>query len=214
MTRTTPWRVTILGVSALGLAACGPDREPVEQAPPVDTDTEPPKILTLDTALFIPQDTGPDILPDNVPTDYVTLEQTGLWTVSPTSPPHTDVSGQLYLQEWLGELDLLEPIYECDVSYSLSGQAVDPHTCADCDFVFDVEFFVVLGSPAGCHDPDTPQDGDVWQMGFDSGSGTIYRNYFGTDVWLPWYDASQMGADVMFDWTATLAIEVEEEETQ
>ena len=37
---------------------------------------------------------------------------------------------------------------------------------------------------------------------------SIYHNYYGTDVWLPWYDADKNGATVDFEWIATLAIEV------
>jgi hypothetical protein len=219
MTHRTWWSA----LAVLALSACSPDRDPVEQQPPVDTDVEPPKVLTLDTAAFIPTDTAPEVLPNNEPSNWITLVQDGQWRLSPATAPYTDMDGLMTIQEWLGDaLGTPPPVadtatgeppaFECEVEYSLTGQAVDPHTCPECDFVMEIEHFVTVGDPSACTDPDTPMDGTTWQLGFDSGTGTIFLNYYGTDVWLPWYNASKVGADVLFDWSATLAIEVEEEE--
>jgi hypothetical protein len=136
------------------------------------------------------------------------MTQIGRWDLSSAGPPYSDLSGTLRITEHVDTLDTALPVYECDVQYALTGSVVENHTCPNCDFVFDVEYYVNSGDPSTCHDPDAPQSGVVWQLGFVGNEDSIYHNYYGTDVWLPWYDADKSGATVDFEWIATLAIEV------
>jgi hypothetical protein len=175
-----------------------------------DTDTAEPQVLPIDTGSFVPQDTAPDVPPDITPDHWVYIQQTGIWNLSPASPPFTDVIGSLVLQEYIDALDTAVPNYECNVTYSLTGSVVQGHTCAECDWVMEVEHFVTSGDPNTCHDPDAPPDGSSWQLGYDGATSRILLNYYGTDVWLGWYDADLAGSQIDFGWSGTLAIELED----
>lgn len=177
-----------------------------------DTDTDEPHILPIDTSTFIPRDTGPEATNDVVPENWVYLFQQGQWLLGSYAPPYGSLSGTLRIQEYVDTLDTANPDFECNVRYSLTGTEVGGHTCPTCAYVMDVEHYVTSGDPTSCHDPDAPQNGAIWQMGYDP-AGDILFNYYGTDVWLPWYDATQVGATVDFSWSMTLAIEVEDSGT-
>lgn len=169
---------------------------------------EEPRVLPIDTSLYFPEDTAPDVVPNITPTDFVFMSQEGSWLLSASDPPFTDLSGALQITEYINTLDTALPVYECNVTYSLTGSPVGSHTCADCDFVFDVEYYVTAGDPSTCHDPDAPPHGVVWQLGYVAATNKLMLNYYGTDVWLPWYDATKAGVDVTFDWSTTFAIEL------
>jgi hypothetical protein len=204
--------MTVLRLPVLGALVAGctnpPSTLPTPGTP--DTDTGEPQVLPIDTGAYVPQDTGIDIPPDILPSHWVYIAQQGVWNLSPASPPYTGVIGTLVLQEYIDALDTAVPNYECNVTYALTGSSVQSHTCADCDWVMDVEHFVNLGDPSACRDPDAPPAGAVWQMGYDGATEHIYLNYYGTGVWLPWYDATQSGAQVDFGWNGTLAIELDD----
>jgi hypothetical protein len=204
--------MTVLRLTVLGTLGAGctnpPSTLPTPGTP--DTDTGEPQVLPIDTGAYVPQDTGVDVPPDLQPSHWVYIAQQGVWNLSPGSPPYTDVIGTLVLQEYIDALDTAVPNYECNVTYALTGSAVSSHTCADCDWVMDVEHFVNSGDPSTCRDPDAPPAGAVWQMGYDNATQRIYLNYYGTGVWLPWYDANQSGAQVDFGWNGTLAIELDD----
>ncbi len=187
---------------------------PPEAPPPttVDTDTAEPRILPQDS-FPLPTDSAPDLPPDLTPAHWVTLEQQGMWDLEVTAPWES-MSGTLRIREFVDELDTAAPAYECDVTFALTGPAQDNHSCDACDFVFAVEHYLQTGDPSSCHDPDVPNDGSVWMMGFDGGTQTIYRNYGGTGLWLPWYEATRNNDIVSFEWTAVLAIEVMDSGTQ
>ena len=201
-------RATPLLVLIGALAACKGDPPAGDGPPPVDTDTDEPHVLPIDTSIFVPQDTAPDAAPDLVPDNWVYIVQQVQWTTSAGS-----MSGTLRLQEYVDTLDTAAPVYECNVVYSLTGGDPGNTSCPSCDLVFDVEHFVTSGDPGACHDVDAPQAGEVWQLGYDGGAGKILLNYHGTDVWLEWYDATRSGDTVTFDWSATLAIEVQDSGT-
>jgi hypothetical protein len=204
--RTSQWVFPVL-LALMGLSCEGDPGQTATQ--PTTTETgEDPKVLPIDTAPYLPEDTAPDVVPNLTPENYVYMNQVGSWTLSASDPPFTDLYGTLRITEHIDTLDTALPVYECNVTYSLTGSPVGDHTCGDCDFVFEVEYFVTAGDPSTCHDPDAPPSGAVWQLGYDEGTNKIYLNYYGTDVWLPWYDATKAGAAVDFNWTATLAIEV------
>jgi hypothetical protein len=178
---------------------------------PNDSDTAEPQILPIDdTAEFLPIDTSVEPPPDIVPTNWLYLRQSGRWELGSASPPFDTLTGTLDHVEYVDELDTAIPVYECNVRYSLTGEQDDTHSCTECDFVFNVEHYVVAGDPGACNDPDAPTSGAVWQMGFDQGAGIIYFNYYGTGVWLEWYDATKSSNLVDFSWEDTLAIDLED----
>lgn len=207
MTRASIPSLLLFGV--LGLSCEGETGDRPE--PTVVTETgEEPKVLPIDTSLYLPEDTAPDQVPNLTPSNYVVMSQVGSWTLSSADPPFSSLFGTLQITEYIDELDTALPVYECFVTYSLTGDPVETHTCADCDFVFNVEYYVTEGDPNACHDPDAPPSGAIWQLGFSSATGKLLLNYYGTDVWLPWYDATKTGADIAFQWVANLAIELED----
>ena len=195
------------------VAACAPTAVSVDNPPPVDSDTgDEAVILPFDTEPFIPVDTAPDVLPDLEPDHWIHLRQDGQWILS--GNPYSDLTGQLRIREFIDEIDtndtaVLDP-YVCEVTYSLTGSAVGSHTCPSCDFVFEVEHFVIDGDPGNCQEPDAPADGALWQLGYDSAASSILHNYFGTDVWLPWYDTLTGAPNIQFEWDFTLAVELED----
>lgn len=194
---------------AAWLIAC--KSAPETPPPPTTTDSETGDVHILPRDSYpLPTDSSPDLPPNLTPSHWVTLEQTGTWVLGSSTPPFSSMTGDLRIREYVDDLDTAVPNYECDVTYALTGSEVTQHSCGACDFVFEIEHYVQSGSPGDCHDPDVPLDGSIWNMGFDSGTRTIYRNYGGTGLWLPWYDATKAGATVTFDWTASLAIEVED----
>lgn len=196
----------------LALFACGGEEGPVRD--PLPEDTGDASIVTIDTGDFLPLDTGTRVgTEDQVPTNLLYVSQSGTWSLSPLGGPFTDVSGTLLVQEYVDVLDKKDPEYACDVTYTLTGQAVDEHDCSDCDFVFDVEFFVNEGDPGACREPDTPLHQAVWRMGFDPDRDELLLDYRGTGVWVRWMDATLTGSDLSFVFETVLAIQVEEEET-
>lgn len=194
-------------VPLLAAMACTPSGPEQTTPVPSDSDSSEPQILPIDTAPFVPVDSAATGPPDIAPDHYVFMTQVGVWNLSAATSP-TSMSGTLEITEYIDTLDTALPVYECLVRYTLSGEAVGEHTCADCAFVFDVEFYANEGDPSLCHDPDAPPPGAEWQMGWSDGDATIYLNYHGTDVWLPWYGGVKNAAVIAFDWSATLAIEV------
>ena len=202
----------------LGLAACA-GGEPGETRQPLPTDTGEATVLQIDTAEFIPVDTGTTFETDDViPLHELFIAQTGSWTLSPSGGPYTDLAGELILREFIDELVKKPkkkggPQYDCEVSYTLTGHVPEEYACPSCDFVFDVEFFVNDGDTSTCREPDTPQHEAVWRMGFDSGQGKILYNYGDTGVWVPWMDAELTGDELAFSFTKQVAIQVDEETT-
>ncbi len=199
-----------------GLAACAGD--PGETRQPLPEDTGEATVFTLDTADFIPVDTGSTFdTEDEVPLNSLYISQSGTWSLSPAGGPFTDVSGTMLVLEYIdAPPDPKDPksTYACEATYSLTGQSPAEHSCNNCDFVFDVEFFVSTGDASACREPDTPQHQVVWRMGYDSGQGKILHDYGGTGVWVPWMDAQLAGTNLTFDFQKVVAIQVEEEEDE
>ncbi len=213
------------GLMVLLGIGCTPPAVLTDKAPTEDTNTEDdPVVLPLDTSIFIPSDTAPDVVPDLEPSDWIEVRHQGSWSL--TGSPLSDLAGQLTVREFLNALDTavdtsiattdtayVDP-YLCNVTYALTGAAVDDHTCGSCDLVFEVEHYVTEGDPSRCREPDAPEDGAVWQLGYEDASDTIWLNYHGTDVWLPWYDATTGPPNVAFEWSFRLAFEIEDDEDE
>lgn len=203
---------------ALAMVAGGCDGQgPTGTLPePTDTDSGEPQILPLDS-FPLPQDTAPEVIPDLTPDHWVHLLQAGTWALGNTSAPWGSVTGTLRLREWIDEMDTGVhsgttdtgmATYECDVRYALTGTEVTNHDCSQCDFVMAVEHQVSEGDPSACHDPDAPVSGAIRNLGYDNQTQKIYFDYYGTGLWLPWYDADRTGQTVRFSWTTQLGIEL------
>jgi len=201
-------RLVILAV----LHGCGGDPPPERQPLPSDTGTA--SVLTVDTADFLPTDTATETgTEDNIPDNWLTISQSGTWSLSPLGGPFTDMTGEMFVIEYVDELDPKEPEYACEVVYNLTGQGVDDHACDSCEFVFDVTYFATKGDPGACREPDTPPHEAVWRMGYDPDAEALLYNYGGSGVWVRWTDAVLTGNDLTFTFDLEMAIEVEEEET-
>jgi len=199
---------------AILVALMGCKGDPPPERQPLPTDTGDATVFTIDTADFLPTDTAltEPGTEDNVPDNLLTIQQSGTWSLSPIGGPFTDMSGTMLVTEYVDELDPKEPEYACEVVYNLTGQSVDDHSCSDCDFVFDVTFFVTKGDTGGCREPDTPAHEAVWQMGFDPDREVLVHNYGGSGVWVEWTEAQLTGSDLTFSFDLVMAIQVEEEE--
>lgn len=67
-----------------------------------------------------------------------------------------------------------------------------------------------------CRSPDLPLDGERWRMGWAPGEGTadgvIYVDYYGSDIWLPFYAGEQDLDRVDFAWVQQFGFVVPEME--
>ncbi len=195
----------------LALLACGGD--PPAERQPLPSDTGTADVFTIDTGDFLPVDTGITTgTEDDVPTNLLTVSQSGTWSLSPLGGPFTELAGTLVIEEFVDELDPLEPEYACEATYNLTGQLNDESTCGNCDFVFNVTHFVTEGDASSCREPGTPQHEEVWVMAYDSANSQILRAIGG--VWVPWATANMVGSDVTYTFDLVIAIQVEEEEEE
>src|SRR5262245_59902803 len=122
--------------------------EPQQTTPiPSDTDSGEPKVLPIDTSVFIPHDSGAAGPPNLTPDHYVYRSQLGRWNMDAATDPQ-NMSGTLQIEEHIDEIDTAAPAYECQVTYSLTGSASGNNSCDDCSFVFDVEYYVTVGDPS------------------------------------------------------------------
>ena len=198
----------------VALTACGAPSSPERQ--PLPADTGEATVLVIDTADFLPVDTGSTFpTEDAEPLNTLYIRQSGTWSVSPAGGPFTDIAGTMRVLEYIDELpdpeDPDDEGYACDATYTLTGQAPAQHSCSSCDFVFDIEFFVNAGDPTTCREPDTPMHEAVWRMGYDSTQGKILHDYGGSGIWVPWMDAELLGTDLTFLFEADVAIRVDED---
>lgn len=198
-----------MNLVVLMLLACG--GEPPAERQPLPSDTGTADVLTIDTGDFLPVDTGGTPgTEDDVPTNLLTISQSGTWTLSPLGGPFTELEGTLIITEYVDELDPLEPEYACEVTYNLTGQLDDDSSCSNCPFVFAVSHFVTEGDPSACREPDTPGHDDTWIMAYDSQQEKLVRAMGG--VWVPWADATLAGSELTFDFGLVIAVQVEEED--
>lgn len=148
---------------------------------------------------------------DDVPTHTLTVTQEGSWELTPRGGPWTALTGDLSILELL---DSDEEVPSCEVSFALTGEAPEGEAsgCDTCDDVFVVSFYLSSGDPSTCSDPDMPADGDVRAYGYSEVDSTIYLDYAGTGVWLPWYEAEVDEDTISFSWSTDLAVFVPEED--
>jgi hypothetical protein len=153
------------------------------------------------------------------------ISHIGHWDQTPVGGPYTAMTGELLVEEMVdGRPD--QPW--CRVMYALTGLALDAHTCDLCDSAFLVEFFVVaegqtdeelaeygpleVGGQAECFSPDLPADGERWEMGWSSIDETLYFNYYGSNIWLPWYAGLGDHDRVEFSWITSAGFHMPEED--
>ena len=87
----------------LALLACGGD--PPAERQPLPSDTGTADVFTIDTGDFLPVDTGITTgTEDDVPTNLLTVSQSGTWSLSPLGGPFTELAGTLVIEEFVDEL--------------------------------------------------------------------------------------------------------------
>lgn len=186
-------------------------------------DTDTTENLPSDSIDWSVDDTGLDGgYSDEEPPFELSLAHAGVWELLPLGGPYTSMVGELTITELL---DGNKSTPWCSATFSLTGQAVDD-VCDTCDYGFTILFYLVeegskkedkgkeeaVGGLAECRSPDLPADGEVRTLAYSDADSTIYFNYYGSDIWIPWYDASDLHDEVNFEWEATLGFIGEEEE--
>lgn len=195
----------VLGVALVG-AGCATDGEdsgggtlpPEDTAIPGDSDED---TFIFDTNI---EDTGFD----GEPTHLLTMQHEGTWDMSPNGGPWTAVSGELVVVEYLDGNDL-KPT--CEVTFSLTGEEADT-TCDTCRAAFELLYYVADGVREDCLDPELPQDGQTVRMGWSEQDETVYLDYQGSGVWLPWYPGDRVDDSVRFSWETTVGVAIPDED--
>jgi hypothetical protein len=171
---------------------------PEEEVPPSTSDTG----FEVDTGLTQGEQ-------DDVPDHTLTLDQQGYWELTPLGGPYTALTGKLDVLEIL---DGAEEEPACELEWSMTGALAEEGGCEGCGFTFDVEFYLSGGEPEPCYDPELPEAGEVWRLGFHEGDGVLLRDYGGTGVWIPWFEAALNEDTLSFSWTAEVGVSVDEDE--
>jgi len=168
---------------------------------------------------WFPTDTaGGDSGYDSEPASWVHITQEGSWELSPVTGDYTDLVGELRITEWRNE----DEVPSCTVAFALTGQATD-QLCDTCDFAFDIEYYQTdeggetedgepIGGRPACASPDLPVHEEVRRMGLAELEETVYFDYYGGGLWLPWFDATLSANQVSLTWAATYGVASEEEE--
>ena len=210
------------------LVACSSGKEDSADKPtdlpPEDTSS----ITYLDSGVPFGDDTGlGGGYSDNVPLHTLTMMHLGSWELLPLGGPYTSMVGELSVVELL-DGDTRTPW--CQATFSLTGQLVSDK-CTTCEYAFVMEFYLIsegdpkekelpederaVGGLADCQSPELPEDGESRIYGFSADEGAVYFNYYGSGIWIPWYDGAQIRDEVSFDWEETAGFSgVEEEDDQ
>lgn len=173
---------------------------------------------------FEPLDTG-DTVMDEVPEHTLTVRQWGTVLLSPARGPYTSFAGTLSVQEYLdgdipprqieGDTDIdtdTERVpLDCELEYALDGVPSEA-TCPGCSSVFDVQFSLLSGDPAGCHDPDLPAHSATWTLAWHAADGQLQRDVGQSGVWQPWYRASIDDDVLTYEFLATLGVFIDDED--
>jgi hypothetical protein len=175
----------------------------------------------VDTGVFRPDNTGSVALGNDVPLHTVILEQSGVWNLS--GSPYDVLIGSFRVRELVdGNApdtsvtgDTADDL-ACNITYSMQGTpSPQPTGCPNCAHVWDIQFTIDADSETDtsqCNDPDLPQDGDTWRLGYAGGDATIYFNFYGTGIYVPWWGAIQAGDSVIFEWSRELALTIPDPE--
>ena len=207
-------KIAVLLGSLVALG-CGPAEEEKPKEPFIEDTDDGPIYNTTSTTTTFPIDTGFGGAADVEPDHWLHITQLGTWNLSPPGGPYANLTGTLTATEIVDQLEDTADPPDCQVVYALVGQTYEPHTCAECDFTVRVEF-TGTGNRESCYDPDMPPlstpDGGGWPMGYSSSTNKVYFNYYGSGVWVPWYDAVKVGDVITIDFSTSIAIDIEEDE--
>lgn len=181
-----------LAASALVCAvACSPEED------------EPTPTLPPDTTTPTAAPTAPPVLDDGssepsnpAPVDTLRQLDEGTWLMSPTGGPYSDVSGSLLVSEYLNGS---ENPTACQLEYALTGYKVTPG-CPDCNYTFRIKHVLLSGDPEDCSRDDLPEDGQYLVLGYSSETHLVYYDYHDTGTWLPWYEGSRTGDEILYSW--------------
>lgn len=192
-------------VMCLALTGCnngGDDSAADVGLPPEDTSS----VEYLEDDSWADTDTGINSSYTNEEPPYtLSMSHTGHWDLLPLGGPFTSMVGDLVVTEVL-DGDKLTPW--CQVTFSLTGQAADD-ICPTCDFGFIILFYLAdegdkkndkVGGLEDCQSPHLPADGDVRTLAYSDSENMIYYNYGDTNIWVPWYEATQLRDELNFVW--------------
>ena len=192
-----------------------------------------------DTGYSFPVDTFDGGGLDEVPENTLELHHTGYWDMTPIGGPYETIIGGLQVDELIdGDTDQ----QFCYVLYAMTGFSLPEgsfDSCTSCDVAFEVEFFIVeeggfkpfegadpvdtggtyderdlyeVQGREECRSPDLPLDGERWRMGWSTEEERIYVDYYGSDIWLPFYAGEQELDRVDFAWIEEFGFVVPEME--
>lgn len=178
---------------------------------------------------------------DQIPNNTLLIQHVGSWSLSPLGGPYRAVVGDLQVDEYI---DGQDDMPWCWVVYSMTGEVVEDErasSCATCDFVFEIQFYVnqdggfkpeegaepidtggnydeddviETNGIGDCMSPDLPGDGDRWLMGWAEDEETLYMEYFGSGIWLPWYSGELEFDRLSFSWVDEFGFVVPPEEEE
>jgi len=179
-----------------------------------EADSGEPELPPVDTA--IPRDTAFDTFVidtsftdsgfDGNPEHLLEVSWAATWQMSPASGPYTTMTGELVLTEVL-DGDELEPA--CELTYALTGQESE-ESCSGCTATFEVLHYLSAGVWEDCADPDRPEDGATWRLGWNPTEETVAYDWENSGVWVDWYAAERTGDRLELTWETTVGVAVED----
>ncbi len=201
---TGPHRTGLASIFAL-LTACG---APAEDTGPVELPPEDTSGWREDTGTF-PFDTSDTGTLDETPAHWLTFRQAGTLLLGGAIADPSSVTGTLVITELL---DGDEEAPACEQTWALVGERA-PVDCDGCAYTFDV-LHTRVEATGGCRAPELPDDGEERTLGYATGEGRIYWDWYETGVWVPLWDAGpgETPDAIAIAWETTVGVEVEEEE--
>lgn len=235
--------LALLGGVALAVACGGKDDSGTAGVLP-DLDTALSGGGTqFDTGFVYIDDTFAPGGTDEVPNNTLLIQHFGNWSLSPLGGPYRAVVGELLIEEWIDGDDATPWCWVIYSMTGEAVDAEDERAegCDGCDFVFEVEFYVnqdgglrpedgaepidtggmydeddvvETNGLEDCMSPDLPADGERWIMGYSSLEETVYLEYYGSGIWLPWYSGALEFDRVDFSWVEEFGFVVPPEEEE
>lgn len=178
---------------------------------------------------------------DQVPNNTLLVQHVGSWSLSPLGGPYRAVVGDLTVEEYIDGDDELP---WCWVVYAMTGEVVEDERadgCESCDFVFEIQYYVNVDGGLkpeegaepidtggnydeddvfetngieDCMSPELPRDGDRLLMGWSEDEGSLYMEYYGSGIWLPWYSGELEFDQLDFSWVDEFGFVVPPEEEE
>ncbi len=227
---------------ALGIAGCSADKDSGASGTLPGLDTSLPSGGgNLDTGFEFEPDTFDAGDLDQVPNNTLLIQHVGSWSLSPLGGPYRAAVGDLQVDEFIDGDDKMP---WCWVVYAMTGEVVEDDRadgCTTCDFVFEMQFYVnqdgglkpeegaepidtggnydeddviETNGIEDCMSPELPEDGERWLMGWSEADSTVYMEYFGSGIWLPWYSGELEFDKLTFSWVDEFGFVVPPEEEE